>query len=60
VKNTASSTKGWYIMYFVGQNTPVWQMEVEAAMVNEDVAEWLDGLVEAAEVTKLGALENVK
>ncbi len=60
VKNTASSTKGWHIMYFVGQNTPVWQMEVEAAMVNEDVAEWLDGLVEAAEVTKLGALENVK
>lgn len=60
VKNTGSSTKGWHIMYFVGQNAPVWQLEVEAAMANEEGTEWLKGLVEAAEVTKLDALKNVK
>lgn len=60
VKNTASSTKGWHIMYFVGQNAPVWQMEVESALANEEGTEWLKGLVEAAEVTKLDALKDVK
>lgn len=60
VKNTGSSTKGWHIMYFVGQNEPVWQLEVESAMANEDVIEWMDGLVEAAEVTQLDALKDVK
>lgn len=60
VKNTGSSTKGWHIMYFVGQNEPVWKGEARAAIAGEDTAEWLDGLVEAAEVTRLDALENVK
>lgn len=60
VKNTASSTKGWHIMYFVGQNEPVWKSTARAAIANEDATQWLDGLVEAAEVTRLDALKNVK
>ncbi len=60
VKNTASSTKGWHIMYFVGQNAPVWQLEVEAALANEEGTEWLAGLVEACQVTRLDGLKNVK
>ena len=60
VKNTGSSTKGWHIMYFVGQNSPVWQLEAEAALANEEGTEWLEGLVEAAEVTHLEGLKNVK
>lgn len=60
VKNTGSSTKGWHIMYFVGQNEPVWKDNARTAIANEDAAEWLDGLVEAAEVTRLDALKNVK
>ena len=60
VKNTGSTTKDWHIMYFVGQNSPVWQLEVESVMANEDSMEWLEGLVEAAEVTKLDALKDVK
>jgi len=59
VKNTGSSTKGWHIMYFVGQNAPVWQLEVEAAKANEDATAWLDGLVEAAEVVRQDGLNNV-
>lgn len=60
VKNTGSSTKGWHIMYFVGQNEPVWKDNARTALANEDGTEWLDGLVEAAEVTRLDALQNVK
>lgn len=59
VKNTGSSTKGWHIMYFVGQNVPVWQMEVESAKANADTAAWLDSLVEASEVVRQDALKNV-
>jgi len=60
VKNTGSSTKGWHIMYFVGQNEPVWKDNARTAKANADSAEWLDGLVEAAEVVRLDALQNVK
>lgn len=60
VKNTGSSTKGWHIMYFVGQNEPVWKGEVRTAKASEDAAKWLEGLVEAAEVTRLDAVNNVK
>lgn len=60
VKNTQSSTKGWHIMYFVGQNEPVWKDSARTAKANADSTEWLEGLVEAAEVTRLDALKNVK
>ncbi len=60
LKNTGSSTKGWHIMYFVGQNEPVWKGEARTAIANEDSAKWLEGLVEAAEVTRLDAVNSVK
>jgi len=60
VKNTASSTKGWHIMYFVGQNEPVWKGEARTAKAGEDAAKWLEGLVEAAEVTRLDGVNSVK
>lgn len=60
VKNTGSQTKGWHIMYFVGQNAPVWQLEAEVALASEEGTEWLEGLVDACEVTRLDGLKNVK
>ena len=60
VKNTASSTKGWHIMYFVGQNEPVWKGEARTAKASEDAAKWLEALVEASEVTRLDAVNSVK
>jgi len=59
VKNTGSSTKGWHIMYFVGQNDALWQIEAESALANEEGTKWLEGLVEAADVTRLDGLKNV-
>lgn len=60
VKNTASSTKGWHIMYFVGQNEPVWKTNTRNSMANEATTEWMEELEEAAEVTRLEGLANVK
>ena len=60
VKNTGSSTKGWHIMYFVGQNQPVWKDNTRNAKATEDVTAWIDGLVEAADVTRLHAIQNVR
>lgn len=60
VQNTGSSTKGWHIMYFVGQNEPVWKDTARTAKATEDVTAWIDGLVEAAEVTRTDALQNVR
>lgn len=60
VKNTASSTKGWHIMYFVGQNEPLWKINARSALASEDTAKWLEGLEEAAQVTRLDGLKNVK
>ena len=47
-------------MYFVGQNQPVWTDTARNAKATEDVTAWIDGLVEAAEVTRTDALQNVR
>lgn len=60
VKNTASSTKGWHIMYFVGQNEPVWKTDARSSMANEETTQWMEELETAAEVTRLDGLQNVK
>ena len=60
VKNTGSSTKGWHIMYYVNRHAPVWQLEAEYALASEASDAWLEELLEAAQVTKLDALKNVK
>lgn len=60
VKNTGSSTKGWHIMYFVGQNEPVWKINTRSHLANEETNQWLESLQEATEVTRLDGLKNVK
>ena len=60
VKNTASSTKGWHIMYFVGQNEPLWKTNTRNSMANEETTQWMEELETAAEVTRLDGLKNVK
>ena len=40
VKNTGSSVMGWHVMYYVGDNMPVWQMTANSALVEADYAAW--------------------
>ena len=40
VKNTGSSVMGWHVMYYVGDNMPVWQMNANSALLEADYAAW--------------------
>lgn len=38
IQNTESSTKGWHIIYFVGQDEPSWVLTARQNLWSEDVA----------------------
>ena len=40
VKNTGSAVMGWHVMYYVGDNMPVWQMTANSALLEADYAAW--------------------
>lgn len=40
VKNTGSSVMGWHVMYYVGENMPVWQRTANSALMEADYAVW--------------------
>ncbi len=48
VQNTGSSTKGWHIMYYVGENDPIWEQVAAAQLRNQDLealdAQALEGM----------------
>ena len=43
---------GYHVMYFSGTNVPYWQVQVESEMQNNDMNDWLEGLVEGLEVVE--------
>lgn len=47
VKNDFSSTKGYHIMYYVGEDVPYWTQAAQSALSNQDVAEWEKELLDA-------------
>lgn len=52
VLDEESTTKGWYILYYVEDNMPVWE---NTARINI----WLDNLLDSAEVTRLDRLDSL-
>ena len=50
---------GYHVMYFVGENAPYWQTQVENAKMNEDYTAWIDGLTADAEVVELSGIKHV-
>ena len=60
VKNTGSSTKGWHIMYYVGQGEPVWKQIAESAMMDKDYTTWEDSQAEGYEAKTGMGLNFVK
>ena len=49
VQNTGSSTKGWHIMYYVGQGDPIWKQIALSAMTDKDYTTWEDAQAEGYE-----------
>lgn len=52
VKNTGSTTKGWHIMYYVGDNLPVWKQTADSAMLQADYAAWEAEVTEGYEAVE--------
>lgn len=50
---------GYHVMYFVGENGPYWQTQVENAMINNDYTTWIEGLIADAEVVELSGIKHV-
>lgn len=40
IQNTGSSIKGWHIMYYVGDNAPVWELTADSALRQEEYLAW--------------------
>ena len=49
VKNTGSSVMGWHVMYYVGDNMPVWQITADSALLEADYAAWESEIVKGYE-----------
>ncbi len=53
VQNTGSSTKGWHIMYYVGNTgAPVWEITAESALMSKNLNAWTEAATEGLEITK--------
>lgn len=42
IQNTESSTKGWHLIYYIGQDEPIWKITARGVLWNEAVADQLD------------------
>ena len=40
IQNTGSSVKGWHIMYYVGDNSPVWELTADNALRQAEYTAW--------------------
>lgn len=52
VKNTGSSVMGWHVMYYVGDNLPVWKQTADSALRNADYATWETEVVQGYEAVE--------
>ncbi len=59
VKNDFSTTKGYHIMYYVGEDAPYWEKTAATDLRSADISAWMDGLVSACTVEKGAGLKNV-
>ena len=50
---------GYHVMYFVGEGTPYWKVQVESAMIENDFNTWVNGLYEGASITRESGMKYV-
>ena len=59
IENTQSGQQGWHVVYFQGQNDPVWMGTATDTMRNEDMVTWLNDLTEGLEATQASGIQYV-
>ena len=50
---------GYHVMYFVGDDVPYWQVQVENALRSSDTEAWSNALVEAVTATQEAGMKYV-
>lgn len=50
---------GYHVMYFVGQNAPYWQVQVENTLRSADHSEWMESLTADVEATQASGMKYV-
>ncbi len=53
------SPYGYHVMYFVGENVPYWQVQVENTMANADYNAWVEEMLSDAEMVELSGIKHV-
>lgn len=59
VYGESSNYAGYHVMYFVGDDVPCWQVQVENALRSSDTEAWQKGLTDSAEVVQLSGMKHV-
>ena len=49
VKNIGSTTMGYHVMYYVGDNQPVWKLSADSNLRSEAYTAWEEGVMEGYE-----------
>lgn len=57
--SSSSAYWGWHVMYYAGENTPVWKQTADSALRNTDVTNWLEELESGYETALTDAAKNV-
>ena len=52
VENTQSGQQGWHVIYYQGENDPVWMNTADNALRQEDLTTWLEELTKDLEAVK--------
>ena len=59
VYGESSNYAGYHVMYFVGDDVPCWQVQVENTLRSRDTEAWQKGLTDSAEVVQLSGMKHV-
>ena len=59
VYGESSNYAGYHVMYFVGDDVPCWQVQVENTLRSRDTETWQKGLTDSAEVVELSGMKHV-
>ena len=59
VYGESSNYAGYHVMYFVGDDVPCWQVQVENTLRSRDTEAWQKGLADSAEVVQLSGMKHV-
>lgn len=59
VYGESSNYAGYHVMYFVGDDVPCWQVQVENTLRSKDTEAWQKGLSDSADVVELSGMKHV-